>query len=502
MKRIIANVMPEETRLVVVDETNELVDIAFHRQSEDELINHIFKGTVRNVLPGMAAAFVDIGGKQNAYLNLKQGKQTKSMGKLFVGQHILVQVVKEEMLGKGARVSADISLAGRFMVLLPYSEGLHISKRITDSKQRDVLTTMAEPYLASGCGLILRTAAAKAAPEDLKADIEYLWNTWIQLQNRFKVAKGGTELYGDADFWFRVLRDYGATDVKEIIVDDEMAYERLRELLALTKLDARIELVHYEARTPIFKAWPIEEQLEELTTNRVALPSGGYLQIDSTEALTVIDVNSAHFTGAPEVANGAAGDLAVANSTKKNSATTLRASEVAVAVNKEAVQMIAKQIRLRDIGGIIICDFIDMPKKAQRDALLDELTRLTRTDRVKTVVCGITSLGLVELTRKRERKGIQSLLFDDCAACGGTGLLLSSETVYLQILRRLRELYRLGRLKTDVQVDVHPEVARYFTKQGLQDLSKELKRTIKVSADSTGSREAYSLLALDESTSR
>lgn len=480
MKRIIANVMAEETRLVVVDEANELVDIAFHRQSQEELINHIYKGTVRNVLPGMSAAFVDIGENQNAYLNLKQGKQTKSMGKLFVGQHVLVQVVKEEMLGKGARVSADISLAGRFMVLLPYSEGLHISKRITDSAQRNILTAMAEPYLARGCGLILRTAAAQADPADLQADIEYLWNTWVQLQNRFKVAKGGTKLYGDADFWFRVLRDYAAADVGEIIVDDEKAYDRLRELLVLTKLDGRIDLIHYEERTPIFKAWPIEEQLDTLTTNRVELPSGGYLQIDSTEALTVIDVNSAHFTGS------------------SSSAPTMRASEVAVAVNKEAAVMIAKQIRLRDIGGIIICDFIDMPKKVQRDALLEELGKLTRTDRVKTVVCGITSLGLVEMTRKRERKGIQSLLFDDCSSCGGTGLLLSAETVYLQILRRLRELHRLGRLKTDVQIDVHPEVARYFTKQGLAELSKELKRTIKVSSESTGSREAYSLLALDE----
>ena len=145
MKRILANVMPEETRLVVVDEANELVDIAIHRQSREEIINHIYKGTVRNVLPGMSAAFVDIGEKQNAYLNLRQGKQTKAMGKLFVGQQILVQVVKEEMLGKGARVSADVSLAGRFMVLLPYSEGLHISKRITDDAQRQTLTELAAP---------------------------------------------------------------------------------------------------------------------------------------------------------------------------------------------------------------------------------------------------------------------------------------------------------------------------------------------------------------------
>lgn len=475
MKRILANVMPEETRLVVVDEANELVDIAIHRQSREEIINHIYKGTVRNVLPGMSAAFVDIGEKQNAYLNLRQGKQTKAMGKLFVGQQILVQVVKEEMLGKGARVSADVSLAGRFMVLLPYSEGLHISKRITDDAQRQTLTELAAPYQAKGCGFILRTAAATASATDLQADMEYLWNTWTQLQNRFKVAKGGTKLYSDADFWFRVLRDYAFSDISEIIVDDEAAYERLNELLQLTKLSDRISIKLYKDKKPLFKEWPIEEQLDALMTNRVDLPSGGYLQIDTTEALTVIDVNSAHFTG------------------KSGSA-----SEVAVQVNWEAAQMIAKQLRLRDIGGIIICDFIDMPKKAQREALLEELVRLTNGDRVKTVVCGMTSLGLVELTRKRERKGLYSLLFDDCSACGGTGVLLSAETVYLQILRRIRELYRMGRLSTDVLIEVHPEVASYFTKAVVADLSQQIKRTVRIETTQAMSREAYSLLALSE----
>lgn len=254
MKRIVANVMAEEIRMVVLDEQNELVDTAFYRPTRDETINHIYKGVVRNVLPGMSAAFVDIGLKQNVYLNLKQGKQTKAMGKLFVGQNVLVQVVKEEMLGKGARVSADVSLAGRFMVLLPYSEGLHISKRITDDILRAQLADMAAPYLANGCGFILRTAAAEATAEELQGDMEFLWRTWHQLQNRYKVAKGGTELYSDADFWFRVIREYLGHDVNEIIVDDQGAYERLQELLSITNMADAVTLRQHTAAEPILKS--------------------------------------------------------------------------------------------------------------------------------------------------------------------------------------------------------------------------------------------------------
>lgn len=475
MKRIVANVMAEEIRMVVLDEQNELVDTAFYRPTRDETINHIYKGVVRNVLPGMSAAFVDIGLKQNAYLNLKQGKQTKAMGKLFVGQNVLVQVVKEEMLGKGARVSADVSLASRFMVLLPYSEGLHISKRITDDILRAQLADMAAPYLANGCGFILRTAAAEATAEELQGDMEFLWRTWHQLQNRYKVAKGGTELYSDADFWFRVIREYLGHDVNEIIVDDQGAYERLQELLSITNMADAVTLRQHTAAEPIFKEWQVESQLDTLLNSTVELPSGGFLKIDTTEALTVIDVNSGHFTGR----SGTAG-------------------EVALEVNREAARMIARQLRLRDIGGIIVCDFIDLPKKAQRDELLAYLTQLVHEDRVKTVVCGITSLGLVEITRKRERQGLQSILFDTCSQCGGTGQLFSAETVYLQIIRRLRELYRAGRLKSNVLIEVNDEVKQYFTKSVVSALEEECKRTIKVEMQPSMSREAYSLLALGD----
>lgn len=476
IKRIVANVMAEEIRLAILDDSGDVVDALYYRPNNEQTAQHIYKGVVRNVLPGMAAAFVDIGLGQNAYLDLRRGKRPASLDKVHVGETLMVQVIKEEMLGKSAKVSADISLAGRFMVLLPYSSGTHISKRITDTKQRQSLTAMAQTYTDRGCGLIVRTAAAFASAEEVAADMAFLWQTWCQLQKRYQVAKNCKEIYGDADFWLRVIRDYVRPSIEEIIVDDEEAYHRLLELISSARISG-IDVVLHDGQEPVFKEFGIETQLEALIINsRVDLPSGGFLQIDRTEALTVIDVNSGHFTGR-----------------------TNNAVETAWQVNLEAARMVARQLRLRDIGGIIVCDFIDLPKKAQQEELLHYLTSLVQQDPVKTVVCGITPLGLVELTRKRERRGTQTILFDPCERCGGTGYLLSAETVYLQILRRLRELHRAGRLKTGIMVEAHPDVIRYFTDKVKRGLCDKLQRTVQTKAVPTMNREAYSLLALDES---
>ena len=224
----------------------------------------------------------------------------------------------------------------------------------------------------------------------------------------------------------------------------------------------------------IFKTHGIEEQIDALLNHRIDLPSGGSLQIDQTEALTVIDVNSAHYSGKNE-----------------------QVGQVAKRVNQEAAHMIARQLRLRNLGGIIICDFIDMPK-TDVEELVQLMNRLVKKDPIKTVVCGITSLGLLEITRKRERQSIPSILFDTCSSCGGTGHVLKGETVYLQIIRRLRELYRFGRLKTDVAIVVHPDVGLFFTKPVLESLHRELQRTIQIENDSTMGLEAYSLLALGD----
>lgn len=471
MNRLYANVMQEETRLAIVDETGALQQIIYERPQLSNRVNHIYKGVVKNVLPGMSAAFLDIGIGQNVYLNLQEhGKQKK----VHVGEVLMVQVVKDAMLGKSARVTTDVSLAGHYMVLLPEDKQIHISKKITDPELRQSLKDMAQPYLEKGVGFILRTAAMDASQEEIANDMAYLHQTWEHLQKRYKVAQNKTEIYGDANLWYRVIRDYMGPTVGAIMVDDMSAYEELQRLLGAGRFGNTIDITLWNQKEDIFKTHGIEEQIDALLNHRIDLPSGGSLQIDQTEALTVIDVNSAHYSGKNE-----------------------KVGEVAKRVNLEAAHMIARQLRLRNLGGIIICDFIDMPK-ADVEELVQLMNGLVKKDPIKTVVCGMTSLGLLEITRKRERQSIPSILFDTCSSCGGTGHVLKGETVYLQILRRLRELYRFGRLKTDVAIVVHPDVGLFFTKQVLESLHRELQRIIQIENDSTMGLEAYSLLALGD----
>lgn len=471
MNRLYANVMKEETRLAIVDEAGALQQIIYERPQLSNRVHHMYKGVVKNVLPGMSAAFLDIGIGQNVYLNLQeQGKQKK----VHVGEVLLVQIVKDAMLGKSARVTTDVSLAGHYMVLLPNDQQIHISKKITDPELRQSLKDMAQPYLERGVGFILRTAAMGASPEEIARDMAYLHQTWEHLQKRYKVAQNSTEIYGDANLWYRVIRDYVGPTVGSIMVDDMAAYEELQQLLGAGRFGKPVDVSLWNQKEDIFKTHGIEEQIDALLNHRIDLPSGGSLQIDQTEALTVIDVNSAHYSGKNE-----------------------QAGQVAKRVNQEAAHMIARQLRLRNLGGIIICDFIDMPKQDMEE-LVQLMHHLVKKDPIKTVVCGITSLGLLELTRKRERQSIPSILFDTCSSCGGTGHVLKGETVYLQILRRLRELYRFGRLKTNVSILVHPDVGQFFTKQVLESLRTELQRTIQIENDATMGLEAYSLLALGD----
>ena len=471
MNRLYANVMPEETRLAIVDESGALQQIIYERPQLSNRVHHIYKGVVKNVLPGMSAAFLDIGIGQNVYLNLKEQGQQK---KVHVGEVLMVQVVKDAMLGKSARVTTDVSLAGHYMVLLPEDKQIHISKKITDPELRQSLKDMAEPYLQRGVGFILRTAAMGASQEEIARDMAYLHQTWEHLQKRYKVAQNGTEIYGDADLWYRVIRDYMGPSVDAIMVDHRLAYDELQQLLQAGRFGKPVEVSLWNQKEDIFKVHGIEEQIDALLNHRIDLPSGGSLQIDQTEALTVIDVNSAHYSGKNE-----------------------QAGQVAKRVNQEAAHMIARQLRLRNLGGIIICDFIDMPKP-DMDELVQLMNQLVKKDPIKTVVCGMTSLGLLEITRKRERQSVPSILFDACSSCGGTGHVLKGETVYLQILRRLRELYRFGRLKTDVAIMVHPEVGQFFTNRVLESLRTELQKTIQIENDATMGLEAYSLLAISD----
>lgn len=466
MREILVESMKEEIRMAVLEDSY-LQDIMIERTDEVHLLNHIYKGIVRNVLPGMDAAFLDIGIGRNVYLRMNP----KALGRrLYVGESLLVQVVKEEMEGKAARVTTDVSVAGQYVVLLPVSKGIKISKKIRSDEKRKELERLVMPFIKEGWGCIVRTSAERASLEDIKKDVDYLIHTYELVQRRYQRAKGATELYRDADFYLRLVRDYTCHEVFKIHVNTLEAKTRLEELLEQAPHKPEILL---DTSSHLFSRFGVEEEMALLLQGHVPLPSGGELRIDRTEALTVMDVNSKSFVG-------------------RNS----NHEDTILAVNMEAAKEACRQMRLRDIGGMILIDFIDMEQEHQKEALLQVLQEELRKDRVRTVLCGLTSLGLVEITRKRATQGMMDMLMDTCSYCGGTGYLLSGKSVYLQIVRKLRDLAASNQLRHDVLLEVHPEVASYFTKKVCEALSRDIHKNICVTTKDSGNREAYAILAL------
>lgn len=473
MKEIALEVMPHELRMVLI-ENGIVEEVRYERDTAEHILNRIYKGTIKNILPGMEAAFVDIGIGQNVYLKLPKKEAQKKGERYFVGKHVLVQIVKEAANNKSPKVTLDISFAGQFVVLLPYSKGLRMSRLITDGETRRHLQDLCAPYVEKGYGFIIRTAAEKATLEELQQDIHYLEEAYSHVLKRFNLAKGGSEIYRDADFLLRLVRDFGKRGIDRIITDDKKMKVRLDELLRTSGAEyAGPEVVYYEESKPLFTILQVEEQLEALSRAIVPLASGGNLFINHTEAMTVIDVNSKSYTGKTD-------DFA----------------ETALAVNKEAAIEVCRQLRLRNIGGMVLIDFMDMPKGEHQEALLAVLRKEAKLDRTRVVVLGFTALGLVEMTRRREQGSYDELFNSTCSACGGTGMLLSPETIFLQIYRRLVHLERERRLKGDVSLTLHPEVASFFTSAMTQELEGLLHRSLQVEANNAVNRESYTLLSI------
>ena len=474
MKTIIGNIMPEETRMAVIED-GKLRDFAVERDDENHIVNHIYKGTIQNILPALQAAFVNIGRKKNAFLYLGDifpraaTKEEIQQMHLSVGQSILVQVIKEERGTKGAKVTGNISLAGRYAVLMPTVDYIGVSKKIRDEEERDRLRNIVSAVKPQGMGLIIRTVAKGIEQEELLADIQYLLRTWDSIRQRYKVTKKNALLYREADLVMRTVRDHLTSDVKKVVVDDKDAYERIMQLVTDPWKD-RIEL--YKGEQPIFESYQLEDELHGLLAREVSLPSGGNLVFDHTEALTVIDVNSSKYTG-----NG-----------------TLQ--DTIFHVNKEAAVEIARQLRLRDIGGIIIIDFIDMAQSDKRDEILQILEREMASDSTKTHVLGMTALNLVEITRKKSRQGLHQVQFAPCNICRGSGYLYSPESVAIQIIRRLRHMVHTRHVKGDLLISAHADVLAILQdKKRREALEKELARTLHFEDSHHPNREVFSILS-------
>ncbi|HSQ02908.1 MAG TPA: ribonuclease G [Burkholderiales bacterium] len=421
-EEILINVSPQETRVAVI-EHGVTQELHIERALARGLVGNIYMGRVIRVLPGMQSAFIDVGGERAAFLhvadiwgNRQNGSGGAPIEKLLAeGQNLMVQVVKDPIGTKGARLSTQISIAGRFLVYLPQESHIGISQRIEDEEERQHLREKLQQLLPADekGGFIIRTMAEAASDAELSSDVEYLRKLWHGIQEKAQTAQSLTLLYQDLNLSLRVLRDFVHEDTSRILVDARETYEAMREF-SREFTPTVVDRIHcYEGERPLLDLYGVEDEIEKALARRVDLKSGGYLIIDQTEALTTVDVNTGGFVGGRSF------------------------DDTIFKTNLEAAQVIARQLRMRNLGGIIIIDFIDMDSEEHRNAVLNEFRKALARDRTRMTVNGFTQLGLVEMTRKRTRESLAHVLCEPCPVCEGRGELKTAQTVCYQVLREL-----------------------------------------------------------------
>ncbi len=454
-KTILVSADRGETRVAVLESKTkggkrDVAELYIERRGRRSIVGNIYKGKVDNVLPGMEAAFVDIGLERNGFLHvdeivLPNGEQAPKRGRgkgrridelIKPGQEVVVQAVKDPLKSKGARLSMNISIAGRYLVYAPQGSGVGVSRRLSDS-ERDRLRKMVDRTYKGKGGLIVRTAAHGAKKTDFVREIGYLHKLNEVLERRSDQIEAPDLIFQEADLPVRVLRDVFLSDFEKAIIDSPKQHERVTSFFQRTAPELVDGVELYEERKPLFEKWGIDKEIESTLGKRVDLSSGGYLIIDYAEALTVIDVNSGSFTGRGK------GGL----------------EETITRVNTEAAEEAVRQLRLRDIGGIIVIDFIDMARARNRDKVLKTLRKALDTDKSKSYVVEVSPLGLVEMTRQNVTDGVREILTVPCPTCEGEGVVLSAETVALDAMRRLPDMAAGAKDAEALLLRVHPKVA-------------------------------------------
>jgi ribonuclease G len=495
---ILINWAPQETRVAVV-ENGAVQELHLERTLERGLVGNIYLGRVSRVLPGMQSAFIDIGLERAAFLHVADLHPPVAGGRraedaplvpierqVFEGQALMVQVVKDPIGTKGARLSTQVSIAGRMLVYLPQDTHIGVSQKIGSPELREQLrgrlTALATQAAQAGAGgppgeiggFILRTNAEEATDGELAEDIAYLRKAWALVRERATSRPAGTLLHQDLSLAERVLRDLVGESTQTIRIDSKMQFDAL-QAFGRTYMPAAVgKLEHYRGERPIFDLFGIEEDVVRSLGRRVELKSGGYLVIDQTEALTTFDVNTGGFVGARNF------------------------DDTIFKTNLEAAGAIARQLRLRNLGGIIIADFIDMTREEHRQAVLAELRKQLARDRVRTTVSGFTQLGLVEMTRKRTRESLAHMLCEPCPTCEGRGQVKTTRTVCYEILREiLREArqfnpkeFRVVASATVVEMLLDEESVH------LAGLSEFIGKPISLTAEPTGSPEHYDIVLI------
>jgi ribonuclease G len=447
-EEILINVTPQETRVAVVG-AGAVQELLVERSASRGLVGNIYMGKVARVLPGMQSAFVEIGLPRAAFLHVadiwEQREAAKPIEKILAeGQPVLVQVVKDPIGTKGARLSTQVSIAGRLLVYLPHDPHIGISQRIEDESGRQALRDRLRELLPADekGGFIVRTLAESAGEDELRADLDYLRQIWRAIRERSGGCAGSSKpqlLYQDLSLAQRVLRDMASAGTARVVIDSRENFQKLAAFAERYMPEVRAKIEHYSGERPLFDLYNVETEIERALSRRVELKSGGTLIIDQTEAMTTIDVNTGGFVGSRSF------------------------DDTVFKTNLEAAQAIARQLRLRNLGGIIIVDFIDMDSEEHRAAVLDELKRALARDRTRMTVSGFTALGLVELTRKRTRESLAHVLCEPCPVCEGRGAVKTARTVCYEILR---EILREARA-------FHAKEFRVLASQAVIDLLQE-----------------------------
>ncbi len=459
-KEIIINSTNEDTRIALL-ENGKLVELFVERPDNERSVGDIYKGRVRKVVKGMQAAFIDIGFPQDGFLHfsdmgsnvnqlfvdvedeeadngdVKSRKDEKPWERLRNGQEIAVQIVKEPISNKGPRVSTELTLPGRFLVLVPNQRRIGISKKISSSKERRRLRAIVKKLLPQNYGLIVRTVAAGKDENAIKADLQKLINQWQKIQEEIKVARPPMLLFQDLGMAYSVIRDLFTPDVKRVVVDSRKLYREITRYLKEVSPDLVSRVEYFKGRKPIFDVFEIEKDIQQSLEKKVWMDNGGYLIFEHTEALTVVDVNSGRYFGK--------------RNHEKNS----------LKINLDAVREIARQLRLRDVGGLIVVDFIDMEDSANKKRVLNELLKEFGRDRAVTKIEGMSRFGLVEMTRQRIRPSLIYNITEPCKCCGGSGLVPTKGTILANIERAIRR-YICSRLDRRIILQVHPEMQEYL----------------------------------------
>ncbi len=439
METILIDIGFEEDRIAILDDKNDLSQYYVEKKGSVRILNNIYLGKVTDVLPGMQAAFVDIGREKNAYLHIHDAtipgeKKEQEIKKLLKkGQGIIVQVTKEEIGDKGAKITRKVAIPGRNLVLLPYEQGIGISRKIRNPESRKLLKNEIEKFLPDGYGLIVRTAAKDYSGKEFEAELQYLIKLWEDIERVGTYEYPPKCIFEEWGITHKVLRDYFTKDIKELYINSKEEYHNSLSLMRKFNTSLATRMKFYQKKTPMLLEFNVISQLEQLYKSKVWLNSGGYIVIDHTEALTVIDVNTGKYTGKNEF------------------------EETIFRINVEACKEIAKQVKLRDISGIVIIDFIDMKKQEHYTELLATFQEYLNKDKTKTKVLGVTNLGLVELTRKRENKTLERYLYSNCNCCDGTGRRMSLDFFLLKVEKAIQRSVEHTSRKTFV-FKVHPDL--------------------------------------------